>query len=122
MTYTELQELVAEKLQLIADNEPLQANYAVKIKRGLKSVEQQLSALGIGAFYVISGIDDVYADSFADLTAAELVDTFQILEPRRSMLAAQRLGMPGRSPAERRMRRFFEAPAKPQVAHDQTVI
>jgi hypothetical protein len=109
LTYNELQERVAQKLQLIADAESLNANYAALIIDGLLAVQAQLSRLGIASLDVENGIDHIYVEPVAGMTAAALVDDFQIPEPLRSQLiAAGKLGLPGRSPAERFMRDLLD--------------
>jgi hypothetical protein len=109
LTYNELQERVAQKLQLIADAESLDANYAALIIDGLLAVQAQLSRLGIASLDVANGIDHIYVEPVAEMAAASLVDDFQIPEPRRSQLiAAGKLGLPGRSPAERFLRDLLD--------------
>lgn len=121
MEYVDLQQLTAEKLEILSLGEPLHAEYAEKIQRGLRSVQYQLAALKIASFDVEGGIEDTYADTFADLAAAELVNTFQVGEPLRSQLKLNQLGLPGRSIAERRMRAFFLAD-KPVTTTDVTYV
>ena len=121
VSWLELQTRVAKRLQLIADAETVPANYAVDIQAALRSVQGQLNALSIASFDVEQGMDFAYVDTFVDLTAAELADEFGVPEPQRSILRAQGLGVPGRSAAERRMRALVPS-AKPQVAHDMTVV
>ena len=106
VTFPEFQERVAAKLQLLADGQGLNANYAALIIDAAKSVDAQLAAAGL-AFDIENGIDHEYVNAYAELCAAELVDEFQIPEPRRSMLKANAWGMPGRSPAERSLRRSY---------------
>ena len=109
LTYNELQERVAQKLQLIADAESLDANYAAVIMDGLLAVQAQLSRMGIASLDVENGIDHIYVDPIAEMTAATLVDDFQIPEPRRSaLIAAGKLGLPGRAPAERFLRDLLD--------------
>lgn len=121
VSWLQLQTRVAKRLQLITESESLPAEYADDIQDALRSVQAQLSALRIGAFDVESGIDDAYVDAFVDLTGAELADEFGLPEPRRSLLKAQALGLPGRSPAERKMRALFPS-RKPVTLHDMTII
>lgn len=121
LTYTELQTLVAEKLGIIADAESLSAEYASVIQKHCTSVQSQLELMDIASFVVEGGIDTAYSDAFADLVAAQCADPFQIQEPRRSYLNANRLGMPNRSPAERRMRDLFIG-TKQYTKHDVTVV
>jgi hypothetical protein len=109
LSYNDLQERVARKLQLIADAESLDANYAATIIEGLLAVQAQLDRLGIASLDVANGIDNSYVEPVAEMAAAVLVDDFQIPEPRRSQLvAAGKLGLPGRSPAERFMRDLMD--------------
>jgi hypothetical protein len=106
VTYPDFQERVARKLQLLADGQDLPANYAAIIIDAAKSVNAQVSAAGL-AFDIENGINHEYVNSFAELCAAECADDFEIAEPRRSMLRANGWGLPGRSPAERSLRRYF---------------
>lgn len=121
LSYTQLQTLVAEKLGIIADSEPLSAEYAAVIQKHCTSIQSQLEIMDIASFVVEGGIDTAYSDAFADLVAAQCADPFQIKEPRRSYLNANKLGMPNRSPAERRMRDLFIS-SKQHTKTDVTVI
>lgn len=111
ITYAQLQARVGQKLQLIADSESLDANYAALIQSGLLSVQAQISRLNIVNLDVERGIDNAYADCVAEIAAAHLVDDFQLMEPRRTELMQRgRLALPGRSPAERALRDLVEGP------------
>ena len=119
ISYTDLQERVARKLQLIADAESLDANYAATIIEGLLAVQAQLDRLGIASLDVANGIDNIYVEPVAEMTAAILVDDFQVPEPRRSQLIAiGKLGLPGRSPAERFMRDLLDGVTQKLFASD----
>jgi hypothetical protein len=121
ISYPELQKLVAQKLQLIADSEPLNAGYASKIQQRCVSVQEQLDTLDVVSVDVENGIEEALADAFADLVAAECADVFQLPEPRRSMLVAQKIGMPGRSVYERRIRNLLTT-SKLTVSTDVTYV
>ena len=119
LTYNELQSRVAQKLQLIADSESLDANYAALIIDALLAVQAQLSRLGIASLDVENGIDHIYVEPIAEMTAAMLVDDFQIPEPRRTQLvAAGKLGLPGRSTAERFLRDLLDGVTQKLVVKD----
>ena len=124
VTYEQLQERIARKLQIIASAESLDANDAAVIIDGLLSVQAQLDRLGIATFDVQSGIDHPYVEVIAQMGAAELVDDFQIPEPRRSQLfAAGKIGLPNRSLAERALRDLIDGTtAKLSVSTDVTVV
>lgn len=109
VTYSELQTRVGRKLQIIGDAETLSADYAAIIIDGLLAVQAQINRIGVASFDVANGIDYPYVDPFAEIVAAELVDDFQIPEPRRSQLmAAGKWAVPGRSPAERNLRSLLD--------------
>lgn len=124
VSYTELQERVGRKLQIIGDAETLSADYADIIIDGLLSIQAQINRLGLASFDVVNGIDFPYVDVFAELTAAELVDDFQIPEPRRSQLmAAAKFGMPFRTPADRKLRDLLDGVSqKLRVKHDMVAV
>lgn len=124
VSYTELQELVGRKLQIIGDAETLSADYADIIIDGLLSIQSQINRLGLASFDVENGIDYPYVDVFAELTAAELVDDFQIPEPRRSqMLAGAKFGMPFRTAVDRKLRDLLEGTTqKLRVKHDMVAV
>ena len=107
VTQAQLMDRVAQKLGILAATDTLSAEDGEVIRVALKSVAMQLAKLEIASFYIENGLAYEYADAFSDLAAAELADVFEVPEPRRSILSANRLGMPGRSPAERRMRSYF---------------
>lgn len=107
VSYANLQKLVAQKLHLIADSEPLNADYAAKIKDRCLSVQEQLDTMDVASLDVENGIEYALSDAFADLVSAECADVFQIPEPRRGALVTQKLGMPGRSIFERRFRNLL---------------
>lgn len=109
VTYEEFQQRVAQKLQITAQGQGLAAEDAELIQLAAKSVNAQAGQAGL-AFDIENGIDHTYVNAFAELVAAELVDDFQLPEPRRSMLKANGWGMPGRSPAERNIRRQYSTP------------
>lgn len=109
VTYNELQDRVARKLQIVGDAESLDADYAAIIIDGLLAIQAQVNRVGVASFDVANGIDYPYVEPFAEIVAAELVDDFQIPEPRRSQLiASAKWGMPGRSPAERNLRNLLD--------------
>jgi hypothetical protein len=121
LSYANLQKLIGQKLQIIADSEPLNADYASKIQDRCISVQEQIDRLEITSLDVERGIEYTLSDAFADLVAAECADVFQIPEPRRSLLVAQKMGMPGRSAFERRFRSLIYTD-KPVITHDVTVV
>lgn len=109
VTYEALQERVGRKLGIISDAESLDADYAAIIIDGLLSIQAQINRIGLASFDVANGIDYPYVDTFAEIVAAEVVDDFQIPEPKRGILYANgKFGIPGRSPAERRLRDLLD--------------
>ena len=108
ITYDEFQQLVARKLQILSEGQTLPAEYAVLIQGAARSVSSQTDSAGFPVD-LTAGVQFLYADTLAELCAAELADEFQIPEPRRMMLKANMWGMPGRSPMERRFRRMFKS-------------
>jgi hypothetical protein len=121
ITYAQLKADIGQKLGLVADSEELQSGDEAIIARKCLSVQAQVSALNITSLYVEGGIDEAYADAFGDLVAAECTDAFDIPEPKRSLIGRNRLGLPGRSPAEIRFRGLFIS-TKQQTRTDVTVV
>lgn len=108
-TYAEMKTLVGQKLGVLAAGESLSYEDAKTIGDALLNVEAQLDRLNIASFDVQNGIDYAYADAFADMACALLVEVFQVPEPRASQLKTQgMLNLPGQSSAERRMRRLAD--------------
>lgn len=124
LSYGDLKNRVAQKLQILADTESLSAEDGAKIADGLLSVQAELSRIGVVTLDVERGINEPYADAVALMGAAHLVDDFQIPEPRRSQLLAQGgIGLPGRSLAERRLRAMVDGvTVKLATAHDVTAV
>jgi hypothetical protein len=121
ITYNEFKKRVAHKLYLVADSEDVPAEYDAIIGQRALSVQAQLDVLNICTFQVEGGIEEAYSDAFGDLVAAECADVFDLPEPRRSQLGSQKLGMSGRSGAERRLRNLFIS-TKQVTRHDSTVV
>lgn len=121
ITYVELKKRIGNKLGLVAVSEDLSAEDADEIGKACLSVQAQLRNLGVCQFMVESGLEETYADAFGDLVAAECADVFDLQEPKRSMVASQKLGLPGRSPAERRLRSMFIS-TKQYTGVDVTVV
>ena len=107
LTFRELKDRVGQKLAIIAGNEELSAEDDAIIGNACTSVQAQALLLNIADLAVESGIDEAYADAFADLAAAECADAFDLPEPKRSIIGANKVGLPGRSPAEIRFRALF---------------
>ena len=120
LSYVDLQERIARKLQILADTEQLSAEDGEVIQWGMAAVEATLDTLGIGSFNFEDGVSEPFADPIAQMVAAFLVDEFQVPEPRRSQLKAEgMIGIQGRSIAERRLRALMDVPtAKLHVRHD----
>jgi len=108
VTYDEFQTRVGRKLQVLAEGQTLPAEYATLIQDAIHSVSAQIDEAGF-PIDITSGVRHLYVDPLVELCAAELADEFQLPEPRRSMLRANGWGLPGRSPAERRLRRQFKS-------------
>lgn len=121
ISYAELKKQIGQKLGLIADSEDLQSGDAAIIAQKCLSVQAQAQLLNIVSLVVEGGIDEAYADAFGDLVAAECADSFMLPEPKRSQVASQKIGLPGRSPAERRFRSLFIS-TKQQTRPDVTVV
>lgn len=121
VTYAVLKTRIGQNLGLIADSESLQSGDEAIIAEKCLSVQAQAQALNIVALMVEGGIDETYADAFADLVAAECADAFGLPEPKRSMVARNKLGLPGRSPAEVRFRGLFIS-TKQRTVPDVTVV
>ena len=124
VSYANLQAWVGRKLQIIGDSETLSAEHAAIIINGLLSLQAQIDRVGLASFDVANGIDYPYVDVFAELTAAELVDDFQIPEPRRSqLLATAKFGMPLRTAAERKLRQLLDGTTqKVRAKHDMVAV
>ena len=119
VTYEALQERVARKLQILATAETLDANDAVVIIDGIKSLQAQMSRLGLPELNVEGGIDFAYVDSFADMCAAELINDFQILEPLKGQIyATGKFGLPAKSQAERQFRDLLDGVTVKLVCSD----
>lgn len=111
ITFAELKDRVGRKLGVLTDGNSLSAEDGSIIGEALLDVQGQVVILlQSGFFDVENGIDNALADPFAEITAGQLVDEFGIPEPKRSELKNQRLGLPGRSLAERRLRALVETP------------
>jgi hypothetical protein len=109
LSYGDLKGRVGRKLQILADTETLSAEDGELVEDALLSVQAALRQLGVVSLDVERGINEPYADPVAAMAAAQLVDEFQIPEPRRSQLVAAGLvGLPGRSLAERRLRGMLD--------------
>lgn len=107
VTFTDLKQRTGVRLGIVAESENLAASDAEKIAQQCISVQAQLELMQIASFVIESGLEEAYADPFIELVSAQCADIFGIPEPQRSVLSSQRLGMPGRSAAERRMRNLF---------------
>lgn len=121
ITFNELKKRIAHKLGLVADAEDVPAEYAQIIGDRCLSVQAQLEMVGVAQFVVEFGLEEAYSDAFADLVAAECADPFEIPEPKRTELARQKFGLPGRSPAERRLRAMFIG-SKQVTVPDVTIV
>jgi hypothetical protein len=121
ITYAELKTRIGGKLGVIADSEALTAGDESVIAKACLSVQSQLDVLNVCQFAVEYGLEEAYSDAFADLVAAECADTFDIPEPKRSTIASQKLSLPGRSFAERRLRSMFIS-TKQVAKTDVTVV
>lgn len=108
VTYEELKAEVGRKLGIVAEAQALTADQGDRVAFAIDSVQAQLAQVGIG-LSPRYGMDFAYVDAFADAAAAELVDFYQVPEPRRSRLLANLIAMPGRGLAERRLREMFKA-------------
>jgi hypothetical protein len=106
VTYDEFQDRVARKLQIVATGQSIAPEDAAVIQDAAKSISAQVSIAGI-ALDLENGVDHEYVNAAADLVASECADDFGIADPRRSMLKANGWGLPGRSPAERALRRSY---------------
>lgn len=124
ITYDELKDRVGRKLGIVATGQSLSAEDGEVIAEALLDVQAQVVILlQSGFFDVVNGIDNALADPFAEIAAGQLVDEFGIPEPKRSELKSQRLGLPGRSLAERRLRALVETPTvKLQTTTDVTYV
>lgn len=120
VSYVDIQERIARKLQIVADTEQVSAEDGEVIKGGMAAVEAALDGLGIGSFNFEDGLNEPMADPIVQMVAGYLVDEFQLPEPRRSQLKIEgMIGMPGRSVSERRLRALMDVPtAKLQVTVD----
>jgi hypothetical protein len=121
ITYAELKSRIGNKLSLVSVSEDLSAEDEAEIGKRCLSVQAQLDNANIASFAVEYGLEEGYSDAFADLVAAECADVFDLPEPKRSMVASQKFGLPGRSPAERRLRAMFIS-TKPVIRTDVTVV
>lgn len=124
VTYSDFQLRVARKLGIIHEAESLDANYAATIIDGILSIQAQIDRQGVASFDLANGVDYPYVDSLAEIVAAELVNDFQIPDPLKSQIYGQgKWGLPGRSPAERRLRDLLDGTTqKIRVKHDLTAI
>lgn len=123
-TYIELQTRVAQKLGIVPVGQDVSADDGTLIGQALKDIQAQLADLSVVFLDVENGVEDVLADPLAQMACAALVDEFGIAEPKRAaMLAMGGIGLPGRSPAERRLRMLVDAPTyKLATATDVTAI
>ena len=119
VTYEELKAEVGRKLGIVAETQALTAEQGERVAFAIDSVQAQLANVGI-ALSPRYGLDFAYVDAFTEAAAAELVDFYQVPEPRRSRLMVNLIALPGRGPAERRLREMFKA-QKLQTVVDFTV-
>jgi len=103
----ELATRVAQKLGILSVGEVLNAEDAELINSKMESVRDQLDDMRIVSVDLESGLRDTYVNAFVDITSAQLVDDFELPEPRRSTIRAEGLlGLNPMSPAERWLRKL----------------
>jgi hypothetical protein len=106
----EVRQRVGQRLRILAPAETLDANDSETIDAGLDAVIAYLYALDIITIDIEDGVELHYVTPLVMMTAAVLVDAFQIPEPRRSVLRDEGLlGLPSASLAERMMRKLVYA-------------
>lgn len=121
VTLFDLKNRVAQKLGLTIVGQDVNADDGATIGQMLTDLEEQMSILNVGFFNFANGIETAYAEPVSLMCAAHLVDEFGVPEPKKSQLfAAGRLGLPGRSLAERQIRLLSGIPGKPATTVDFT--
>ena len=105
---SEIRKRVGQRLRILAPAETLDANDAETIDAGLDAVVAYLDALELITLDLEDGVEEQYVTPLTMMAAAVLVDSFQIPEPRRSVLRDEGLlGLPNASLAERMLRKLL---------------
>jgi hypothetical protein len=89
----------------------LEAEDETLVEGAYESLVAELLAHDLANWNSTDAVPDEYADICVGLTAARLVDEFELPEPRRSLILAQSaFGMSAPTPDERRLRRLMAVP------------
>jgi hypothetical protein len=102
---------VGQRLGIVPTAGSLESEDETLIEGAYESLIAELLAHDLANWNASDAVPDEYADICIGMTAARLVDEFELPEPRRSLMLAQSaFGMNAPTPDERRLRRLMAVP------------
>ena len=107
----DFQQRVGQRLGIVRASEPLSVEDAELILAAYVSLWHELNAHDLTNWAPTDAVPTYVSEIMVGMTAARLVDEFELPEPRRSSILVQSsFGMATPTPDERRLRRLMAVP------------